>query len=112
LRVGSPLGSLLCLLTVSLHTLHALLCEQLAPATHEDIGDGTEDVETGYTGHLTIFSADSEHSSNTSSEAPESLSNGLRGDSNGEVLQESRRGFSSLVFDLLPALASTVEARL
>jgi hypothetical protein len=40
------MGSVLCLLTVSMHTLHALSCEQLAPATHEDIG-GTEDVEVG-----------------------------------------------------------------
>jgi hypothetical protein len=32
------MGSVLCLLTVSLHTLLALSCEQLAPATHEDIG--------------------------------------------------------------------------
>jgi hypothetical protein len=30
-------GTVLCLLTVSLHTLHALSCEQLAPATHEDM---------------------------------------------------------------------------
>jgi hypothetical protein len=29
LRVGSPLGSLLCLLTVSLHTLLILSCELL-----------------------------------------------------------------------------------
>ena len=29
LRVGSAVGSLLCLLTVSLHTLHALSCELL-----------------------------------------------------------------------------------
>jgi hypothetical protein len=34
-------------------------------------------------GYLTIFSADSELSLNTSSEAPESLCKGLRGDSNG-----------------------------
>jgi hypothetical protein len=33
LRVGSPVGSLLCLLTVSLHTLLALSCELPAPAT-------------------------------------------------------------------------------
>jgi hypothetical protein len=31
------MGSVLCLLTVSLHTLHALSCEQLAPGTHEDM---------------------------------------------------------------------------
>jgi hypothetical protein len=32
------------LLTASLHTLHALSCELLAPATHEDRG-APEDVE-------------------------------------------------------------------
>jgi hypothetical protein len=42
---------------------------------------GTEDVEEQDTSHLTIFSADSELSSDTTSEAPESLSNVLRGDS-------------------------------
>ena len=105
--MGSSLGSLLCPLTVSLHTLHALLCEQLAPANHEDMGDGTEDVETGYASHLTIFSADSEYSSNTSSEAPESLCNGLRGESNRGTL-EPHRGLSPLVFDLRRALASTI----
>jgi hypothetical protein len=44
---------------------------------------GTEDVEEQDTSHLTIFSADSELSSDTTSEAPESLSNVLRGDSSG-----------------------------
>jgi hypothetical protein len=63
--VGSPLGSVLCLLTVSLHTLHALLCEQLTPATHEDMGDGTEDVEVGDTSYLTSFSINGEHTSYT-----------------------------------------------
>jgi hypothetical protein len=77
-------------------------CELPAPATHEYMGDGTEDVETGYTSHLTIFSADSEYSSNTSSEAPESLCNGLRGESNGTGTLEPHRGLSPLVFDLLP----------
>ena len=38
LRVGSPVGSVLCLLTVSLHMLLALSCELLTPATHEDMG--------------------------------------------------------------------------
>jgi hypothetical protein len=32
------MGSVLCLLTVCLHTLLALSCELPAPATHEDIG--------------------------------------------------------------------------
>jgi hypothetical protein len=31
------MDSLLCPLTVSLHTLHALSCEQLAPATYENM---------------------------------------------------------------------------
>jgi hypothetical protein len=47
LRVGSPVGSQLCLFTVSLHTLLALSCELLAPATHEDMEDGTEDEKVG-----------------------------------------------------------------
>ena len=51
---------------------------------------------------LTSFSIDGEHCLNTSSEAPQSLSNGLRGDSNGEVPQEPHRGFSRPIFDLPP----------
>jgi hypothetical protein len=53
------------------------------PANHEDMGDGTEDVEVQDISHLTRFSANSECSSNISSEATQRLSNGLRGDSNG-----------------------------
>jgi hypothetical protein len=37
-------------------------------------------------GYLTRFSANSEYSSNTSSEAPESLSNDLRVDSNADYI--------------------------
>src|SRR5215211_561825 len=37
-------------------------------------------------------------------------SESLRGVSNGRVLQKPYRGFSPLVFDLLPALASTVSS--
>jgi hypothetical protein len=51
---------------------------------------------------LTSFNIDGERFLNTSSEATQSLSNGLRGDSNGEVLQKPLEGFSRLVFDLLP----------
>jgi hypothetical protein len=32
---------------------------------HEDMGDGTEDVEVGDAGSLTRFSANSEYTSNT-----------------------------------------------
>jgi hypothetical protein len=39
----------------------------------------------GDTSHLTSFSIDGEYTPITSSEATQSLSNGLRGDSNGEV---------------------------
>jgi hypothetical protein len=59
------MGSVLCLPTVSLHTLLALPCEQLAPAIHEDIGDGTVDGEVGDTSHLTGFSNNGEYTSNT-----------------------------------------------
>jgi hypothetical protein len=37
----------------------------LAPATHEDMGDGTEDVEVRDKSLLTRFSVNSEHTSNT-----------------------------------------------
>jgi len=40
------------------------------------------------TDYLTRFSANSEYTSITSSEATQSLSNGLRVDSNGKVLQK------------------------
>ena len=40
----------------------------------------------GDTSYLTSFSIDGEHCLNTSSETTQSLSNGLRGDSNGSVL--------------------------
>jgi hypothetical protein len=59
-------------------------------------------------GCLTSFSINSEHRLNTASGAPQSLSNGLRGDSNGGVLQEAHRRFSCLIFDYPPALASTI----
>jgi hypothetical protein len=36
-----------------------------APATHEDMGGGTEDVEVGNTRLLTNFSIDGEYTSNT-----------------------------------------------
>ena len=60
--------------------------------------------------YLTRFSANSEYTSITFSETTQSLSNGLRGVSIGRVLQKSHRGFSRLVCDLPPALASTVAA--
>jgi hypothetical protein len=49
------------------------------------MGGGTEDVEVGDMSILTSFSIDGEYTPITSSEATQSLSNGLRGDSNGEV---------------------------
>src|ERR687897_3928144 len=57
LRVGSPVvGSLLCLLTISVHTLLILSCELLAPATHEHrVVPG---MWRGDTSHLTRFSND------------------------------------------------------
>ena len=55
----------------------------LAPATHEDMGDGTDDVEVGDISILTSFSIDGEYCLNTSSEATQSLSKVLRVDSNG-----------------------------
>ena len=42
----------------------------------------------GDTGYLTRFSANSEYTSITFSEATQSLFNVLRGDSNGSVLQK------------------------
>ena len=63
--------------------------------------DGGEDVEVGDTGCLTSISIDGEYCLNTSSEAPQCLSNGLRGDSNGRS-PETLQGISRLVFDLLP----------
>ena len=68
---------------------------------HEDMRDGGEDVEVGDTGCLTSISIDGEYCLNTSSEAPQCLSNGLRGDSNGRS-PETLQGISRLVFDLLP----------
>jgi hypothetical protein len=50
------------------------------------------------TGYLTKFSANSEGSSNTSSEDPQNLSNVLRGDSNGRVLVKPYRRSSWLFF--------------
>jgi hypothetical protein len=49
--------------------------------------------------YLTSFSIDGEHTSDTLSETVQSLSNGLRGDSNGRVLQSPHRGFSCLVIE-------------
>jgi hypothetical protein len=60
--------------------------------------------------HLTSFSIDGEYTPITFSEATQSLSNGLRVDSDGVVLQKPHRGLSPLVFDLPPALASTVSS--
>jgi hypothetical protein len=56
----------------------------------------------GVTSLLTSFSITGEHCHNTSSETTQSLSNGLRGDSNRRVLQNPHKGFSRLVFGLLP----------
>jgi hypothetical protein len=64
----------------------------------------------GDTHLLTSFSMSGEYTSITSSEATQSLSNALRVDSDGRVLQKRHRGFSPLVFDLLRALASTVSS--
>jgi hypothetical protein len=76
----------------------------------EGHGGGTEDVEVWDTRFLTSFSIDGEYASISFSEATQSLSNGLRGGSNGRVLQKPYRGLSRLVFDLLSALASTVSS--
>jgi hypothetical protein len=62
----------------------------------------------GDASRLTSFSINDEYTSITSSETTQSLSNGLRGDSNGRVLQNPHKGFSRLVFDLPPALASII----
>ncbi len=62
----------------------------------------------GHASLLTSFSIDGEYTSKTSSEATQSLSNGLRVDSDGVILQKPYKGFSRLDFDLLRALASTV----
>jgi hypothetical protein len=67
-------------------------------------------VEVGDKSHLTSFSIDGEYTPITFSEATQSLSNGLRVDSDGLVLQKPYRGLSPLVFDLLRALASTVSS--
>jgi hypothetical protein len=56
--------------------------------------------------HHGLFSADSEHSLNTSSEAPESLCKGLRGDSNdSEVLVKTVQAI--LVADFLVLMHSS-----
>ena len=54
------------------------------------------------TSHLTSFSIDGERTSDTLSERRESILRASATPSNGEVLQERHRGFSSLIFDLLP----------
>ncbi len=64
----------------------------------------------GHASLLTSFSIDGEYTSKTSSEATQSLSNGLRVDSDGVILQKPYKGFSRLDFDLLRALASTVSS--
>ena len=51
---------------------------------------------------LTSFNIDGERFLNTPSETAQSLSNGLRGYSNGGVLQNPHKGLSPLDFDLLP----------
>jgi hypothetical protein len=55
LRVGSPLGSLLCLLTISLHTLLILSCELLGRGWYY-VGD----LQVHDTGCLTSLSIDGE----------------------------------------------------
>jgi hypothetical protein len=67
-------------------------------------------VEVRDTSHLTSFSIDGEYTPITFSEATQSLSNGLRVDSDGRVLQKPYRGLPPLDFDLLSALASTVSS--
>jgi len=57
------MGSVLYLLTVSLHTLLALSCEQLAPATHEDMGVAPKLWRWGDTRLLTSFSIIGEYTS-------------------------------------------------
>jgi hypothetical protein len=56
------------------------------------------DLQVQDTGYLTRFSANSEYSSNTSSEATQSLYNVLRGDSNGGVPVKAYRRSSWLFF--------------
>jgi hypothetical protein len=80
-----------------------------APTTHEDMGS-TDDVEVGDTSLLTSFSVDGEYTSNILSERRGWL---LRASATllvEWVLREPHRGFSRLVFDLLPALLSTPRA--
>jgi hypothetical protein len=61
----SPVGSVLYLLKVSLHTLLALSWVAARTSYPRGHGDGTEDVEVGDTSHLTIFSINGEHASDT-----------------------------------------------
>ena len=56
---------MLCLLKVSLHTLLALSWVAARTSYPRGHGDGTEDVEVGDTSHLTIFSINGEHASDT-----------------------------------------------
>jgi hypothetical protein len=102
------MGSVLCLLSVSLHTLLALSCEQLASATHEDMGGGTEDVEVGDTRLLICLSIDGELTSHTLPQRRGWLLRASATLPGRRVLQKAYRGFSCLVFDHPPALASTV----
>jgi len=75
---------------------------------HEYMGDGTEDVEVGDASVLTNFSIDGEHRLHISSEGTQSLSNGLRDDSNGRALQNLTRGSHASSLTCLQTLASTI----
>src|SRR5215204_4424600 len=84
-----------------------------APATTRPRGHGagTEDEKGGDAGSLTSFSIDGEYTSVAFSERREWLLRGSATPCNDRVLLKPYRGFSRLVFDLLPALASTISYR-
>ena len=79
-------------------TFQENICLHHQPRGH----GGTGDVEVGDTSLLTSFSMSGEYTSNTLSERREWLVRASATASNVRVLQNPHKGFSRLVFDLLP----------
>jgi hypothetical protein len=76
------------------HGISAHAADSLVRTARDYVGDN----QVQDTGYLTSLSIDGEYCLNTSSGAPESLSNVLRVDSNGGVLVKPHRRSSWLFF--------------
>jgi hypothetical protein len=80
-----------------------------APATHE--GMVVPRIWRGDTSYLTSFSNNGEYTPITFSEATQSLSNGLRGDSNGKYSRNLTGGSHAPSLTCFQTLASTIPYR-